>query len=76
MSFAIDDDVPQPEPAKRGRKNAPVPSKAADAVRDGECGIKEAAHRFFDEHIGFATTEASPSSRFRPMLRRTLRPNG
>lgn len=23
----------------------------------GECGIKEAAHRFFDEHIGFATTE-------------------
>jgi hypothetical protein len=57
MSFAIDDDVPQPEPAKRGRKNAPVPSKAADAVRDGECGIKEAAHRFFDEHIGFATTE-------------------
>lgn len=58
MSFAIDDDVPPPKPAKRGRKNAPIPSKAADAVRAGECGIKEAAHRFFDEHIGFATTEA------------------
>lgn len=55
--FSVDDDVPLPQSAKRGRKNAPIPSKAAGAVRDGECGIKEAAHRFFDEHIGFATTE-------------------
>ena len=55
--FCIENWVSIPSPGKRGRKNAPVPLKAADAVRDEECGIKEAAHRFFDEHIGFATTE-------------------
>lgn len=58
MTFEIETGVPRPEPAKRGRPVAPVPVKAADAVCAENCSIMEVAHRFFDEHIGFATTEA------------------
>lgn len=58
--FVIEDGLPPPQgPARRGRRVAAVPLRAADAVRNGECqSIREAANRFFDEHAGFATTAA------------------
>ncbi len=44
---------------KRGRpRDRKAAQEAADAVRAKECGIKQAAHLFFDEHIGFKTRES------------------
>lgn len=74
MDFKIESGIPMPPQQERGRKEgskdskkfpnrgrkkSPIPLKAAEAVRNGEYqDIKEAAQKFFDEHVGFPTSDA------------------
>lgn len=56
--FVIERSV-MPEPAKRGPKNGRIiAKKAADAIRKGEYNnLNEAAHAFFNEHVGYEVSK-------------------
>lgn len=74
--FGIDDGVPVPTPAKRGRpKERDVAHKAANSIRNGQFKhVEDAAAHFFEEYlqrrpIANATDPDARRDRFKAFIR-------